>query len=131
MTSAAAGAARAADKGRRSEAWYVAITDFPRGLGSTARALSICQALGIAGYDVRLLLPYALGHGRNDSAAGIAQNVAFEYLNGSTTRPSNALGVMFAKLRGNLTLLRRMARDRSRLAVVVCTTRLSWMPGAS
>ncbi len=86
------------------EVWYVSVTDFPRGLGSTTRARSMCQALAIAGYTTRLLIPYALGHGKNDEHEGSWQGVSFEYLNRSTTRPPTALRVALAKFRGNLTL---------------------------
>ena len=98
--------------------WYVAITDFPKGLGSTARARSICKALRVAGYSTRLLIPYALGHGQNECAAGEEDGVEFQYLNGSTVRPRSALLVALAKLRGNLVLMARVWRSRRDLASV-------------
>lgn len=102
----------------RLEVWYVSVTDFPRGLGSTARARSICRALSIAGFETRLLIPHALGHGRNELTEGDAEGISFEYLNGSAVRPFGALAVAWAKLRGNVALILRMAAARRRLACV-------------
>ena len=97
------------------ELWYVAVTDFPSGLGSTTRARSMCRALSMIGYDVHLLIPHAIGHGRNDAVEGSVDGIPFEYLNRSTTRPSGPLAVALAKIAGNLRLIRRVIRARRRL----------------
>jgi glycosyltransferase involved in cell wall biosynthesis len=103
---------------RRGEVWYVAVTDYPRGMGSTARARSICQALSLAGYDVRLLIPYALGHGDNTVLSGTADGTPFEYLRRSTRRPSTPLGVVLAKTSGNVKTFVRLLTTRRRPACI-------------
>lgn len=100
------------------ELWHVSVTDFPRGMGSTVRVRSICHALSVGGYRSRLLIPHALGHGRNDRVAGTEDGIPFEYVNGSTTRPSNPLKVALAKVRGNLRLLVRLLRSGNRPACI-------------
>lgn len=100
------------------EVWYVAITDFPRGLGSTTRSRSICTALRIAGRRPRLLIPYAIGHGTNDQANGVEDGVPYEYLNGSTQRPRGARRVVQAKLRAGLQLPHRLWVARRRVSGV-------------
>lgn len=115
MSRAVSDTTKATDSARR-EVWYVAATDFPHGLGSTARARSICRALTIAGYDTRLLIPHALGLGRNQASAGETDGIRFEYLNKSTLRPPSALAVVWAKFRANLALVRRLVRPWRRPA---------------
>jgi glycosyltransferase involved in cell wall biosynthesis len=100
------------------EAWYVAITDFPRGLGSTTRSRSICTALRIAGRHPRLLIPYAIGHGINDQASGVEDGVPYEYMNGSVLRPRGARRVVQAKLGAGIRLTRRLWVARRRVSSV-------------
>jgi glycosyltransferase involved in cell wall biosynthesis len=100
----------------REEIWYVSITDFPNGLGSTTRARSMCTALLRAGRRPRLLIPYAIGHAANKQASGIEDGLPFEYLNGSTERPRGARRVVQAKVRGGLRLARRIWRARRTLS---------------
>jgi len=102
----------------RGEVWYVAISDFPRGLGSTARARSVCTALRRAGRETRLLIPYAIGHAANDRVSGIVDGLPFEYMNGSTERPRGARRVAQAKLRFGLRFVRRLISARRSLSVV-------------
>lgn len=104
----------AADK----EVWYVAITDFPKGLGSTTRSRSICTALRLAGRRPRLLIPYAIGHGSNEHVAGVEDGVPYEYLNGSVTRPRGAHRVALAKVRASIQLTRRLWMGRRRVSSV-------------
>ncbi len=102
----------------RREVWYLAVTDFPLGMGSTARARSISRALSMAGFTVRLLIPYALGHGQNEVVSGTADGTVFEYLGGSPRRPSTALGIVLAKARGNIHVFERAVAARRRLACI-------------
>jgi glycosyltransferase involved in cell wall biosynthesis len=90
------------------EVWYVAITDFPKGLGSTTRSRSICTALRLAGRRPRLLIPYAIGHAANELVAGVEDGVPYEYMNGSVTRPRGARRVVQAKIRASVQLTRRL-----------------------
>lgn len=90
------------------EVWYVAITDFPKGLGSTTRSRSICTALRLAGRRPRLLIPYAIGHATNELVTGVEDGVPYEYMNGSVARPRGARRVVQAKLRASVQLTRRL-----------------------
>jgi glycosyltransferase involved in cell wall biosynthesis len=100
------------------EAWYVAITDFPKGLGSTTRSRSICTALHLAGRRPRLLIPYAIGHGTNEHVTGVEDGVPYEYMNGSVTRPRGARRVVQAKVRASVQLSWRIWVARRRLSSV-------------
>lgn len=100
------------------EVWYVAITDFPRGLGSTTRSRSMCMALRIAGRHPRLLIPYAIGHGTNDHVSGVEDGVPYEYMNGSALRPRGVRRVVQAKLRASIQLARRLWVARRRVSSV-------------
>lgn len=100
------------------EVWYVAITDFPKGLGSTTRSRSICTALRLAGRRPRLLIPYAIGHGTNEHVTGVEDGVPYEYMNGSVSRPRGALRIVLAKLRASIQLTRRLWVARRRVSSV-------------
>src|SRR5260221_4835482 len=100
------------------EVWYVAITDFPKGLGSTTRSRSICTALRLAGRRPRLLIPYAIGHATNELVTGVEDGVPYEYMNGSVTRPRGARRVVQAKLRASVQLTRRLWVERRGVSTV-------------
>jgi len=100
------------------EVWYVAITDFSKGLGSTTRSRSICTALRIAGRRPRLLIPYAIGHGTNEQVTGVEDGLPYEYMNGSTTRPRGARRVVQAKVRASIQLAFPLWAARRRVSSV-------------
>lgn len=100
------------------EVWYVAITDFPKGLGSTTRSRSICTALRLAGRHPRLLIPYAIGHATNELVTGVEDGVPYEYMNGSVARPRGTRRVVQAKLRASVQLTRRLWVARRRVSSV-------------
>jgi len=97
--------------------WYVAITDFPDGLGSTARTRSLCEALVRLGNDVHLMIPYALGHvgsePDNRKTEGIHQGIKWKYLNHSRIRPRNAFSVALTKLQSQFKIAYQLLKSGS------------------
>jgi glycosyltransferase involved in cell wall biosynthesis len=101
------------------EVWYIAITDFPSGLGSTTRTRSICDAIAEGGQRIRLLIPYAIGHMANDAVRGTFRGYEYEYVNGSTRRPTGALRVAATKLASGLRLACRLWRHSKTVSAVM------------
>jgi glycosyltransferase involved in cell wall biosynthesis len=102
--------------------WIIANADFPEGRGGTPRIRNIAVGLAGRGHRVRILLPHAAGFvsaDQNCRPRGEFSGVHFEFLHDSVHRPSTDIGLIAAKLLGNLKLFWRFLTGRRPDAVLI------------